>query len=98
MSPRVHLPLAALALLLGGAAAQAQTVQPSVRPASPGHEGHDHAAKRGVPNLPAPAGGVLVVESPTFDAGKVERGGKVKHSFTIKNTGTGPLHVDAKPG
>lgn len=97
MRPRIHPPLAVLALLLGGTLAQGQSVQPTVRSVTPGHEGHDHGPVRG-PDLPAPAGGVLVVESPTFDAGKVERGGKVSHSFILKNTGTGPLHVDAKPG
>lgn len=97
MKSRIHLPLAALTLLLGGTATQAQRVQPTVRSMAPGHEGHDHGPSRG-PDLPAPAGGVLVVESRTFDAGKVERGGKVSHSFVLENTGTGPLHVDAKPG
>jgi hypothetical protein len=98
MRIQIQLTAAAAALMLGVVLpARAQVVDP--------HAGHDHGplgaeakAKAGVPNLPPAAGGKLVVESPSFEAGKVERGGKVTHSFVVKNTGTGPLHLNAKPG
>ncbi len=34
----------------------------------------------------------------TYDAGKVERGVPVKHTFVLKNTGPTELAIDAKPG
>ena len=102
MTPRKSISLAVLALFLGGTAALAQQ----------DHSGHEHAqpmkpsvtpiakpaVKQAGSGLPADTGGKLEVESRTFDVGSVERGGKITHSFTLKNTGTGPLHVDAKPG
>ena len=87
MKARFTLPLAACVLLTCAPLGQAQDP----------HAGHNHGPVKAV-KLPPHAGGKLVVESPSFDAGTVERGGKVTHSFVIKNTGTGPLHVDAKPG
>ncbi|MEM7245389.1 MAG: hypothetical protein AAF533_08595 [Acidobacteriota bacterium] len=50
------------------------------------------------PNLPPPAGGILVVETPVFNGGDIERGEKFTHEFVVKNTGTGALHIHAKPG
>jgi hypothetical protein len=32
------------------------------------------------------------------DAGKVDRGVTVRHEFVVKNDGTTPLAIDAKPG
>ena len=34
----------------------------------------------------------------TYDAGKVERGVPVKHTFVLKNSGPTELAIDAKPG
>jgi len=33
-----------------------------------------------------------------YDAGKVNSGATVSHTFVLKNVGTGDLSVDAKPG
>jgi hypothetical protein len=33
-----------------------------------------------------------------YDAGKIEQGTKLQHSFLIKNIGTAELSIDAKPG
>ena len=43
-------------------------------------------------------GGRLEVAEPVFDAGKVDRGQTLRHDFVLKNAGTEPLGVDAKPG
>jgi hypothetical protein len=40
----------------------------------------------------------MVIEELQYDVGKVERGQPIKHSFVVKNTGTGPLTINAKPG
>ena len=40
----------------------------------------------------------LEVPARIHDAGKVDRGTVVKHSFTLKNNGATPLSIDAKPG
>ena len=40
----------------------------------------------------------LEVPTRIHDAGKVDRGTVVKHSFELKNRGTTPLSIDAKPG
>lgn len=53
---------------------------------------------KGEPNLPPAQGGKMVVEAPSFDAGKIKRGDKITHSFVVKNTGTGVLNIHAKPG
>jgi hypothetical protein len=97
MRPSLTSPLLILALLAGassaGALQSAPTVKPlkpTVRPAAQG--------TAGVPNLPPAAGGKALVEAPSFDAGKIERGGKITHSFIVKNTGTGELALHAKPG
>jgi len=34
----------------------------------------------------------------TYDAGKVERGVPVRHTFVLKNSGPTELAIDAKPG
>lgn len=47
---------------------------------------------------PAPAGGSLEVPERVHDAGKVDRGTAVKHTFLLKNVGTAELAIDAKPG
>jgi len=52
--------------------------------------------KRGV--AVPPAGGVMVIEEALYDAGEIERGQKLEHTFLVKNTGTGPLTIKAKPG
>lgn len=53
-------------------------------------------AKPGV-DVP-PAGGVMVIEETLYDGGEIERGRKLEHTFIVKNTGTGPLTIKAKPG
>ena len=95
MRPRISIPLAALALLASGAVAPAQQAHDH---AGHDHAGHDHGHGAAPAKLPAPAGGRLVVEASIYDACRVERGGKIEHTFIVKNTGTGPLHLDAKPG
>ena len=40
----------------------------------------------------------LEVPARIHDAGKVDRGTVVKHSFALKNNGATPLSIDAKPG
>jgi hypothetical protein len=47
---------------------------------------------------PAEPEAALEVPARIHDAGKVDRGTVVKHSFTLKNRGTTPLSIDAKPG
>ena len=54
-----------------------------------------------LPAPPAPPSGpvgTLEISETTFDAGKIQRGEKVEHVFTLKNTGKGDLTVDARPG
>ena len=46
---------------------------------------------------PSPAGKLEIAER-MHDAGRVDRGAPLSHSFVLRNTGTGDLHVDAKPG
>ena len=101
MRPSLTSPLLILALLTGATAATAQQTAPKVRPIAPPARAtapNLNKAKAGVPNLPPAAGGKAVVEAPSFDAGKIERGGKISHSFIVKNTGTGELALHAKPG
>jgi hypothetical protein len=45
----------------------------------------------------APAS-ALEVPEPVHDAGKVDRGTVLKHTFTLKNRGATELSIDAKPG
>jgi hypothetical protein len=33
-----------------------------------------------------------------FDAGKVTRGTTLRHDFAVRNPGSTPLSIDAKPG
>jgi hypothetical protein len=33
-----------------------------------------------------------------FDAGKVTRGTTLRHDFVVRNPGSTPLSIDAKPG
>ena len=47
---------------------------------------------------PAPPARGLEVPELVYDAGKVERGATVRHSFILKNIGTAELSIDAKPG
>jgi hypothetical protein len=46
----------------------------------------------------APATGQLQARQPAFDAGKVERGTILRHSFVLRNVGKAALSIDAKPG
>lgn len=47
---------------------------------------------------PSGEAGILEIEETVFDAGTVDRGTDVRHAFTLKNVGTSPLNVTAKPG
>jgi len=47
---------------------------------------------------PAPAAGKLEAPEVEYDAGKVERGVRLRHTFVLKNSGTAELAIDAKPG
>jgi hypothetical protein len=47
---------------------------------------------------PAPPAGSLQVPELVYDAGKVDRGVTVRHSFVLRNVGTAELSIDAKPG
>jgi hypothetical protein len=38
------------------------------------------------------------VRERTYNAGKVDQGTVVQHSFLVKNIGTAELSIDAKPG
>jgi hypothetical protein len=49
-------------------------------------------------SAPAPPAGKLDVAEPVYDAGKVERGTTIRHTFVLKNVGAAELSVDAKPG
>jgi hypothetical protein len=56
-------------------------------------------AQEGPAASPSPAPeAALEVPEPIFDAGKVDRGTVVKHTFTLKNRGATELSIDAKPG
>ena len=46
----------------------------------------------------APVTGSLQVAERDYDAGKIERGVRLMHTFVLKNVGTAELSVDAKPG
>jgi hypothetical protein len=46
----------------------------------------------------APAAGSIQVAEREYDAGKIERGVRLTHTFLLKNIGTAELSVDAKPG
>jgi len=59
----------------------------------------DTARARPKPGVTVPpAGGIMVIEKDLFDVGEVERGQPIEHTFIVKNTGTGPLTIKAKPG
>jgi hypothetical protein len=47
---------------------------------------------------PPPPARTLQVKEPSFDAGKVDQGAKLRHVFQLRNTGKVPLSIDAKPG
>ena len=47
---------------------------------------------------PPPPAGKLDVAERVHDAGRIDRGARLTHSFVLRNTGTGELHIDAKPG
>jgi len=80
-----------------GASAAKPAVTPTVTVA-PAHGAT--AAPANTAAIAAPAGPPGKAEMPetSFDAGTVERGAEVSHAFVIKNVGTNPLTVDAKPG
>ena len=48
----------------------------------------------------APTGpvGKVEIKETIFDAGSVDRGSDVSHSFMLKNIGLGDLTIEAKPG
>jgi hypothetical protein len=49
-------------------------------------------------DVPSEPPALLEVPARIHDAGKVDRGAVVKHSFTLKNRGATELSIDAKPG
>jgi hypothetical protein len=51
-------------------------------------------------DAPPPGGPRARVEAAerTFDAGKLDQGVPLKHTFVLKNVGDAELKVDAKPG
>jgi hypothetical protein len=49
-------------------------------------------------DVPPEPPAALEVPARIHDAGKVDRGAVVKHSFTLKNRGATELSIDAKPG
>jgi hypothetical protein len=53
------------------------------------------AAEEGA--APAPPGPLQVSEI-VYNAGRIDRGDPVRHTFLLKNVGTAELKVDAKPG
>lgn len=42
--------------------------------------------------------GRLEVPEPVYDAGKVDKGTAVRHSFVLKNGGTAEIAIKATPG
>lgn len=42
--------------------------------------------------------GHLQARHAVYDAGKVERGLKLRHTFVLRNVGKSALSIDAKPG
>jgi hypothetical protein len=83
--------LAAVVVLavLPGAQAHAETTG-SAAPAP--------AATAGAAAKATDQGGTVRVRERTFDAGAVERGKTIEHSFVLENVGRHDLVVDAKPG
>jgi hypothetical protein len=55
-------------------------------------------AREAVLGPASPAHGTLEVQELVYDAGKVDRGATVSHSFLLRNVGTGNLSVNAEPG
>ena len=53
-------------------------------------------AARAAEQPPAPPG--IEVRERVFDAGKVDRGVTLRHTFLVKNNLTVPSSIDAKPG
>ena len=49
-------------------------------------------------DAPTPPPASLDVPERVYDAGKIERGMTLRHTFTVKNVGTAELSIDAKPG
>ncbi|MBU0551000.1 DUF1573 domain-containing protein [Myxococcota bacterium] len=43
-------------------------------------------------------GALLLVEQPFFDAGRVQQGDRVKHTFVVKNAGQGILTIKRAKG
>jgi hypothetical protein len=41
----------------------------------------------------------LVIKQPLFDAGEIDEGNVIKHTFLVSNTGNGTLEIkDVRPG
>jgi hypothetical protein len=76
---------AALALL--AAACSRSEPPPAPRPATPGPEIAE------APKVPK-----LLVEKPEHDAGNVVQGEDLKHTFIVKNVGTGVLQLKRAQG
>jgi len=47
---------------------------------------------------PSPEAAAVEVPELAYDAGKVDQGTTIRHSFLLKNVGTAELSIDAKPG
>jgi hypothetical protein len=49
-------------------------------------------------DAPVPPAPSLDVPERVYDAGKVDRGATLRHTFVLKNPGPSALSIDAKPG
>ena len=56
------------------------------------------AADKAAVATPASPAGHLQARQAVFDAGKIERGLKLRHTFVLRNVGKSALSIDAKPG
>ena len=93
---------AAAAFLGVGLAAQASAAGTPVKVTATKPAATPVAAQPAAPPaadaVPSGPVGKVEIKETVFDAGSIDRGTDVSHSFSIKNVGPGDLTVDAKPG
>lgn len=91
---------AAAALLGAGLVAQANAAETTVKATAAKPVAITPAPAAPAPAAATPSGpvGKVEIKETIFDAGTVERGTDISHSFTLKNIGEGDLTVEAKPG